>query len=395
MSDELSDFLNHRSSDSSGSFLKGWKKEGEITVFLHTKVVPIPLWVHNLPKIFLQDVKGSDDKVRRIFGGEYVCWEAESTLKAQHKRDDDGNRTHPPQKCPDCRLVECVRDMVDEGQLGFTQPIFKFVADDPEETRIINAGGLYGGFGDSASKEELKAMRDAGISMSKAWTQNAYAKCKYVFYVVNADKPGDGVMQTVEAGLLGDKVKDVINDAMDSAEDPALGSPFKHPYAIKWMFDDAKGIPFNKKYSARKMDKVKASPEIMALITGDKPDVSKVLEKFKADAMRLMLERACLVKNIPWDHIFGGPRREGLADNPDVNDVAGEGDASFDHGANAGAVEDDGLIECDTCHKGMPETSMVCPHCGQHYAANAAGEVVPVAPPVTQPRPRKRSDVSK
>src|ERR1700722_16000427 len=143
MTNSIDSFLNHKTSDRSGGFFKKWRKSDQATkidVWLHRKRVPIALWQHNFPRVFVKTDKDTGENVTLVWGHSYNCRETEKILKKQHSRKDDGTREYPPLRCPICRMIETVRDMVDEGQISdWAKPIFRFEGD--KEKRIIHAGG--------------------------------------------------------------------------------------------------------------------------------------------------------------------------------------------------------------------------------------------------------------
>jgi hypothetical protein len=402
--DELDSFLNHRTRDNTSGFLKGWKKDpGHITVFLHRKYMPKAVWQHPIPKVtIMEDKNDKSIQVKRVFGGDFVCWEAEDLLKAQYDRDNDGNRTKPPQRCGVCRFVEWVYDAVSSKQIRWTDVLLRFDADDPKETRILRAGGIYGAFGrKDLTADEKSQMREASISPRDAFRDNLYAKGKYIFFVVNADKPGDGVLSTVETSLLGDKVKDVIRDTQDSLG-ADKGNPFKNPYAIKWEYDDTPQIAFNKMYRARRIERVPLTEQIDKFISGERPDDSNLTERFNADTVRSMLERACvpaLRKVVPWDQLFGPPARQEGSDHPDL--PAQRPGVDVQGPAPQQPVDDDPYnpdeqVECsgDGCKRVLKMSDLQCPKCGKSYPPHPK-DPRSQPPPQQQPTIRKRGDAAK
>lgn len=400
----IDDFLNHRTSDRSGGFLKDWKKNTppKIDVVLHKKRMPIAIWQHpGPPRIVVREVDGQSKS--DIWGGNWNCLETEEELRRQYHRHDDGSRKHYPKKCPLCRLIEVVREMIAEEQLNWLQPIFRFESD--QDKRIIHAGGLCGMFKDDdldeADKEEMRA---AGIVMKDArgggaWTENSYAKCLFIFCVVDVGNVEAGIQITTQPGLLGDKVKDCMNDAIESlgAED---GNPFLKPYAIQWEHRP-KEPEFNKKYKARRMEKIPITPAIEAAINSPPPDLSQLTAPFNIKTMRAYLERHALVK-LPWDHIFEVPIPE---DQNHAEMPANEAKGKLPPAAGASAAKEsppaddlcpkckkteaDGCphVACDDCDEPILETDAKCDNCGKVYREE------PPPPPAKGRGGRKRSEV--
>lgn len=395
----MDEFLSHRGNERAGEFLGNWRKnkdgsgKSRLNVFFHCKQLPIALWRHGLPKVVIRE-DDDGESVRRVWQGQYNCWEDEGVLRRQYQRFDDGTRKHKPKRCGVCRLIESVRDMVEEGQLSWTAPLFRFLADDPKETQVIHAGGLCNLFGGDLSDKEKREIRDAGISLREAWKENWYAKLSYVMVVVVPEDVESGVQIAIETGLLGDKVKETIGDAVEDAKaqgNAELGDPTKHPYCIQWEHRDEEGLEFGKRYKTRKMGAIKPTEEVLKLIRGPKPDLSSVIAPHDQKTMRAVLERACLIKNIPWDHIYTFDEPEpasALASHPDMADV-GKAGVPFD--------DDNQIVGCDKCGKPMRADLDTCPTCGTKYDV-ATGEVLseaakpkePEAPPPQGGRRRMR-----
>jgi len=387
----MDEFLNHksRSSGGGGSFLGNWKKEGKINVWLHTRINPIAVWHHQMPKYVTRKEGDDEEEVRHVWGEKYVCHEDEDVLLKQYFRDKEtGERKVPPRRCPVCKLLEHVRSLVEEGKLQDVSPVFKFEGDVEKETRIMHAAGLYGGFPKSqrdASSAQLKAYRAAeDFRLADAWQENVNAKSSYAFNVVVDDEPGEGVQIAIETGSLGDAVKDVIADSIESLgkED---GNPQLHPFAIQWVY-----IPKEEsktafaEYKARKMERLKLTPGIEKLIRGPKPDMTSVVTPFNVKMLRAVLERACLVpKLIPWDELFAEPAKRGS----ESEETGIAHDAEQDEHPEA---EDDDEIECDVCKKGMKQTEFVCPHCASEYDPDTGALLVKGKVPGAPPKQMKK-----
>lgn len=392
--DSVEEFLSHKTSDRGGGYLGNWKKDKRINVFLHCKVRPIAIWRHGLPSVVITEKNG--EATRHVWGRNYVCPEDEKVLTKQNKRDTDGSRLRPPQKCGICKMIEIVHEMVEEGTLKWTDPVFHFDADDPDEVTTLHAGGLYNAFvRRDLDKGELLELKRAGISPSEAWRENALAKMSYLFYVVDADDVEEGLRIAIETSLLGDRIKDVIADSMESAKTKDLGNPFINPFCIQWEYNDKEGLPFNEKYKARKLDRVELTPEIAEIINGERPDTSEVMRPFDQATMRAVLEQHCVIKDFPWDQAFDGAERR--------RDAPRAAQAPVQHPAaqvapQAAAAPDDDMVACDNvidqqgteCGAPMKITDPKCLKCGKVYEVEAAAP-----PPPPPPTIRKRSDAKK
>jgi hypothetical protein len=402
----VDDFLGHKTSNRSGGSLDKWRKEGKLIVWLHTGLLPTAVWQHGgIPRLVI--TKDEDDKPqRKFFGGKWNCPESEDFLKGQYKRNDDGTREEDePAHCGLCRFEEWLYQEVVAGRIKWTDQAFRFDATDPKDTVILHAGGLLNMYSErEMAAEKKKELKKAGISPADAWSENMFAKCNYVFAVVANNAVSKGVQIATEAGLLGDRVKDVIADARESLGDEE-GNPFLHPFAIQWEY--RKGERIDKLYYARRIEKEKLTPQIEALIRGKAPNLSNIVAPFDQKTMRAQLERYCLLKGVPWDDIFDVkpvPKGE-EPDEPEEEEEEGEsdndgasGDGASDGDGGSGNAEDadenkeddDGMVACDACEKPMAADAEECPHCGQKYEVE--GETKPEPPPPPK-QIKKRSEM--
>lgn len=405
----LDAFLKHstRSSDFA-KHLRGWKKRNPpaVNTFLHTRAPIIALWQHNFPKLVTREDERKNSRIE-VWGGTINCMESEDVLRRQYNRDSDDDREHYPMVCPMCRTIETVRTMVGDGTLAITAPVFVFEGTDPQKSRTITAGGLFNAFSDEDKLDsaQLKAMRAAGISPRDAWMENAYAKCNYVFTVVDADDLASGVMVATETTLLGDKVKTCINDELTGQGDED-GNPLVTPYCIRWEHRPREQ-EFGKRYHALAMRKVPVTDELLKLIVEqDPPSTDHITEPPNLRALRAMLEQHCKV-DLPWDEIFG-PAEDAAGDKPPEAgpDVPTHPDAKPlelteekpapepEKPAPAeAAAEDDDIIVCDECEAEMAADQFVCPGCGVEY--NEEGEIIKRPPKKKTRKSRKAAAQSK
>lgn len=291
---DLNQFLGHstQSSSSGSKYLDRWKKNTppQVDIWLHTQALIESLWRHNVPRIVERERDG--EKSVEVWSGNWNCWESEDVLINQYKRDyEAGTRAYPPCICPVCKLIEYVRDSVEQGDLVWTAPIFRFAGSDASKSLVIRAAGLYNGFSKKdLSDNEKNELKEARIYRTEAWKQNMMAKMSYVFTVVNNAEPGKGPQIAIETPLLGDKVKEVINKAMMSAEDE--GNPLENPYAIRWMYKPDES-QFDRKYDAVKMDRIPYTKEIQSAICDTKaPDLGGVIARQDPSILLAQLQDA-------------------------------------------------------------------------------------------------------
>lgn len=326
----LDAFLKHKPNMGGSKFLKGWTEKGKLYAWLHTLQLPIGLWRHQMPMLVIKEDKQTRKIERHVWSQSWNCHEDEDVLKQLNARwptsagKTPSDKSPEPTRCPFCRFIDWIYDEVRAGRLSWVDPVLRVEgADNPKENVIVHAGGFYNGFADYNGRltdEQKDEMKKAGIYVSEAWKENGKAKLSYVFTIVDNDNIQDGVQVTTETQGLGDKVKGVINDRLESAG-VEKGNPQTNPYCIEFTYDE-KG-KFDEKYHARYIEKIGMTPEIERLIRSDPPDLSNAVAPFNMQTFRAQLER-CLVVKAPLDRIF-------KVEAPDNEGGGGE----FPHGANA------------------------------------------------------------
>lgn len=353
-----------------------------VDTLLHRKCGIVAVWRHQFPRVVTFEDRRTKEQVQKVWSSNLVCWEDESVLKKQYKRNDDGTRMLAPEKCGACRFVEHIRVLVDNGELAWTDPVLEFNGDDPKEDVTIHAGGLYNAFAQDLSQAELSDLKEHGISPLHAWKENAMAKMNYVFRVVDLSNVTAGTQIAIEPASLGDKVKGVIRDAIESDGDH--GHPIKNPYVIRWKYDPAKNIEFNKKYAALAMRKLPIPDDALEIVTeSDAPDISNLTDRFNARTVRSQLEQHCKIDGVPWDDLFGPAVREEEATDDRPRHAP-------EVGRKAAPPEPE-MVGCDDCGEAMAITAAKCQKCGKAY--DVEEEAKPAEPPPRQLP--KRSEVGK
>lgn len=396
MAMSLDEFLGHKTStrDDGGRVLN-WKKRkpARLNAWLHTQAPFVALWRHGFPRIV--EIERDGEKMREVWGGTFNCHETEEVLRKQYRRTQNGERILPPERCPICKLNEYLRTEVREGRLNWLTPVFEFVADDPEQTVVLTAAGIFNGFNGDLSRAEVAEMRRAGVSQKDAWKQNCMAKCSYVFTIVDADEPGDGVQVCVETTALGDAVKAVVRNQMDALGETE-GNPLKTPYAIRWEYlpDEQE---FGKKYRALPLPKLEMTPEVRALIVDSPPaDIGKLIARGDALALRAVMETAAKIE-LPFDRIFGEgsqvaarPARAVQVPREEAEEPKAPAPAPARRRATTPVREPVApkyppgtvLIPCDSCGAQMADTDAQCWKCGATY------ELVEAKPMVAETAPK-------
>jgi hypothetical protein len=319
----MDQFLGHTTKSGGGSqFLRGWRKRTvpAVNIVLHTGAPIVALWQHGIPRIFEKKDEKTGEVTRVVFGGNWNCLEDESVLVKQYRRDrDTGERVLPPVVCPVCRLLEALRILYADGQIGFADDVFRWEGDDPKDVQVLTLGGMLNLYGNARlSDAEKEAMRDAGIKLTEAWKENAWSKCNYLFTVVDSDEPEAGIQIAIETTGLGDATKECIHSQIVS-EGEERGNPLVTPYVIKWEHHpNAK--EFNKKYKAYPVRKIPITPQVLELIESDPPDIDNLIRGGNVSKLRAELEARCVLIDpgvIPWDDIFGPAEAAGYGDKED------------------------------------------------------------------------------
>lgn len=385
----LDEFLGHTTNAPKSAYLSGWRKrpppagktKPSVRVILHQHVGFEVLWRHQWKRMF--EIDGKMD----VNFANLVCHEEERVIKAQHRRLDDDTRSLPPQKCGMCKMIEWVRQRINDEEMAITEPLFRYVSDvDPSHNATLRAGGITGLFGgDKLTDDEKLEMRKHGIFKKDAFKEKALAQANYAFVVVEYDAPAEGVQIAVESALLGDKMKTAIFDRISSLGREE-GDPLVNPVVFEWEYDPADGIEFQKKYAARVIQKLALTDQMKMLIDGEAPteQLERLRRKFNPLQLRAELEEHALVK-LPWDEFFGpveaSEESAGEAEEGDerigVDAEIGEVSSSSQPQSIPVDAGEDEIVACDSCSKDILITDKKCKHCGHVYEAEPA----PVPPP--------------
>lgn len=332
---DLDGFLGHSTRGAGASFLDNWtqREKPEVRVVLHTKAPIMASWMHPWPRIQTREKDGKE--TREVWAGSFNSWETEEVLKMQYRRDDAGNRQVPPTVCPMSLMLEQVYQLFRQGQLRWSDPLFKFVGDDPKKAKVLHVGSMLNlmkkMWDDLSSEEKRAAVNNGFPPPSEAWKETMIAKCQYIFTVVEYDDVSAGLQIAKQTALVGDKTKKAINDRI-TAEGPEKGHPHRTPYVIKWTYNAA-AKQFDEKYHAVAIgDAVcKITDAIRELVVDkDPPDISRMIERGDIVDLRASMEDHYIGPKglLDWDYIFGTAEKilglDKLKDGKDAEDLADE-----------------------------------------------------------------------
>jgi hypothetical protein len=324
----VDDFLNHRTRAGGGAYLSSWKKDGSgsIDVWLHCELFSAPCWNHPVPHLVELERDGEKELVP--IAQRWVCHESEELLKRQFFYEKggerDGEREMPPVLCPMDMVIEEVRRLYRSGKIGWTDPVFEWRG--TRESLVVLAGGIDGSFGSKdLSREQLRALRVADVKRNGpdgAYKQNLRAKLNYLFCLVDANDVEAGLQKAFEAKALGEKLKKAIRDEIKRArsrQDPEgrQGNPTVNPYPIEWTYDDSKD--FDEKYDVLCKTREQPTERILQLIRGPAPNVDHDLEPGNCFSLRVELEEHCVLKKglLDFDRCFEAAAKAGLMVPPE------------------------------------------------------------------------------
>jgi hypothetical protein len=390
------DFLGYNPGGRVGYFSK-WKSSvakgvGCAVVAMHKQQLPCIVLQHQgIPRLRNREKDG--EEVTEIWGGEWVCWQDKTILefagRASVKLDPAG-KAHWPHECALCRLDAHVAEQVYLAErerkaaekakreidlsigLPFWTPLFRISSPDSPDDEVVYAGALVGmlpawkDLGDEAKRYVKKSGLEMGAD---AWNKKNLAKAVTLFTITGValdadgkkalleggilpDFPvGDGLLVAQETDMLREKVADEASKSIRRLKE--AGNPWHRPYPFLWEFDKNADRIWEM-YSATALPNVTLPPEVLALITGPVPDLSRRKRPHNQATMRAYLEQHA-ERELPWDLIYSVPK---LSD--------GAGDDDFPYGANAPA------------ESAAPEVGREQPP-----PAAAAGVRTPAEPPTT------------
>jgi hypothetical protein len=361
-----------------GAFLKDWKDDGEIVVWLHTKSDIWSRFTHPFPYIDVKEDKETR-KVKRVLRSmRFGCLEADSVNEKRRFKDDvTGLREYPPVVCPLCLLIERLRAATDL----------------PNETLVVNLPDARNYEGDPTPVEYKKDnVIGEAPRTGKSWMKSIDLRQTYLFAVVADETPTDGVRVADEAYGLGSSMFKMIKQQKESEGEEA-GDPRRSPFAIKWVYNE-KAAPSDK-YTCFRFNKVKLTPEVNALIRGDLPDLGQYCEPGNVIALRAYVEEALTAearKVVDIDALFAEAEKTQKARGEPTEqrrrpEAAGNG-SSAKPAAAAGPlvagrrrkVEDPKpapvqTIPCDECQTPMRPDQTECTKCHAKYEIDSQATV--------------------
>jgi DNA-directed RNA polymerase subunit M/transcription elongation factor TFIIS len=353
----LQAFLNHDKESGKRKFFKNWKKEdGHAVLWLSTRAeVAYPTHVHSFITNGVFEDKKTGEERQTLFFPRFVSPDPEVVHTHQYFRDDDKLYLQiPPIKDPFLLLREYLRN--DCPEMPLSQPIFKWYDHKNRQDIIWTRGTL------SRLVEKTKT----------TWNHSLDSKLEYLFVIVDDNSPSDGAQIVRGSKSIGDKMRTVIREQMDSNGEK--GNPMLYPYAFKWVYDkDAK--KFDDTYRVFRFNKSEMTPAIReAIESTDFPDPTVDCQPRPGDKakIRTAFEDAAEV-DLPWEKLFvdewddGGEIRGSEKKTESKQDRVQEVSGVTRSRKEPEAKQKIEMIDCDQCGSPMPVTSPKCENCGEEY----------------------------
>jgi len=356
-------------------------KVASIDILLASRADLVELAVHSWPKVITKKEKDSNKEETDCFNSDFNCFEDIVVVEEQNKFDDQGRRLAPPVICPHCRFLDWVRLQIEEGELSWTEKIFRYRSDKNNVT--LHAGGICGKFGGwDLTDDDKDELKEAGINLREAFKENAMGKSKFIYCFVDLGDLDKGLQVTMESKTLGNQLSALIDERKD--EFGEAGDPTLNPYPFRFRFEpeekpqdmysvsyvpwaDLEGTGFKEKEQA------------IELAKGTKiPAVFEQLRKYpNVKQLRIQMESACLLKDVPWDEIFapvearaddkGWVKDDEEIARDDEETSSSEVESSKKSDGGASAADGDETVDCGNCGKQVSFDASKCPHCGAEF----------------------------
>lgn len=413
----IDDWVNYSGSGSGGGKYLSWKKDGrgDVTIWLHCNFAPQIFWHHNWPLVQEVKDKEGDGKHMEVWGSRWGCHDAqfEQVLKKRNFRDKStGEREYPPVRDPLCKLIELVHREVWAGNLSWIEPVFQFEGDDPTQTRVMLAGGLYNAFNDkNLTPAQRNELRKAGVRQDESWQQDVRAKCSFLMVCAIDGQLEEGLKIAIEGEALKNEMKRAIETQRKQRRDKVL-SPLANPYPFRWEYDQTQ--EFSKRYIVTPLNDEPTDEILAAIKESEPPDTSEITVEGDPDALLASVEEHALIK-LDWGSCFKVEGKTSAAvpatitstpkvaphstskAGPPPSTTGGTGGGYSGKAASPPASKPIAaqvkaapvkLYTCEHCGKAaMKGTDFICPHCGAAYEEIAEGgqkQVVMTARPCTK-----------
>jgi len=269
-------FINEKPKTSNTNRLRKWKDDGEVVVWIHTNSKLYRRLVHVVTYTYTEKNEKTGKDVEDVGYYYFVCPEDPDEFMNRRR-----SNTYPS-VCPLCRFINWVNnnDDIDPKTIVWETSI-----GDRKQDRICN-------------KADITNNADEGGD----WRLSMLPQSDYVMAVIDDDNVGDGILVAVEKYSLGEAIKKVVNDTIDS-DGEELGDPELNPYAIKWVYNP-KAKKATDYYRAYKYNQAALTPEIKALLELPAIDLSREIEMGDVAKLRQYMEAGIVLEDVPMDIFF-------------------------------------------------------------------------------------------
>jgi len=295
----LKDFLTSDAEQPKGNrkFLKNWKKDGEIVVFLSTQAdFCYPFWSHQFytNEVFVDDRTGEEKEFLKL--RKFVSPESDVVLKQQYFREqNNGDVLQTPVLLdPFIKLREWLRLECEDMPLD--QVVFQW--HDPKHNKDI----IW-------RRGELAKLVD---KTKDTFSHTLDAKKEYFFVVADANELSSGLQIARVTKSLGDAIRVEVEKIIDS-EGEEEGNPQVTPYALKWKFDNT--APPAKMYSAAQYKRVKPTDDVLEVINNPSfpdPEPECAPKDNDMEEIRAAMVDAATI-DLPLDMLFSSVENEDQA----------------------------------------------------------------------------------
>lgn len=341
--------------------LSSWKDDpGSVIVWLHTESGITPRLFHLVPYVGKDD-KGNDaikylpfvchELVEDYFNkvdakscpiDRFILWLNEKMTKIKCDKCN-GKGKIGNKDCPNCGGTGATQEIKDN------QVVWSASIGNPKVDRVATAIDFVGD-GD--------------------WRSSFKPRVQYVFVVVNAESPGDGLLVAVESSVIGDGIHKTVNSQIEKFDNN--GDPALHPYPFKFAYNKKAKKPadFYTVDEWGSTGKFPLTDEIQELLSKPALDLGYYLNPTKIDQLREIF-KSCIKVDVDVDMFF---------DNPDGDSVSGEdfdpeklekedattASVSTQVNNDDGPAGDESGVACETCLGSgkVGKKQSPCPDCG-------------------------------
>lgn len=350
----LSEFLTHGESGGRQKFLKNWKDEGSIVVWLHTRAsIAYPRWSHPFIEYGTFKHKETGEEIPTLRFPRFVSQDSEVVHQSQYFRDESDRLQIPPILDPFLKLREWLRT---ECTHPYETVVFRWVHPNPAPGRSAVIEWKRGNLARLVEKNQV------------TYSHTLDTKLEYFFVVVNDAEPGEGAQIVQVSKLLGSKMQEELKQQMKS-NGVEEGNPLVRPYAFIWEYNKT-ATPM-KTYTAYRYNQAMMTPEIREAITsGDFPDPTPNTKPRAGDKLRIRaaMEAAAQI-DLPWDLLFPDSwvdeeQSSEVNQQPTQQPTQSISSSAQPRRRRKRTVE---MIPCDDCRKSIPINATKCEFCGAEY----------------------------